>query len=168
MIEVSKLIPKVYNQSRDFSVFTGVLQIMLNELDIKSLKLLELPNESILPPELATYSHLRGYFRFLIKNKGTIESILQSVYLSGGELICRLDEEKDNLGNPNWDYMVSDRGIINNDLKKYAVYYREGPELIINLKDPGKINQDLFKKLLYYIKPVDLIIKLKKGELRNT
>ena len=59
MIEVRKLIPQVYNQSRDFSVFMGILQALINEADINSLRLSKLPSESLLPYELSTYDNLR-------------------------------------------------------------------------------------------------------------
>lgn len=176
MIEVRKLIPQVYNQSRDFSVFLGVLQALINEADVSSMKLSKLPSESILPRDLYTYENLRGYFRFMIKEKGSIESILQAVSLAGGKTVCKLEDESSRLNNSNWDYRSVDRyNIPEPDLRRvvyYLVKYQKnvgGPglatiELNINLKDPSQVDQGLLDKLLYYIKPVNIIIKLNKGE----
>lgn len=174
MIEVRKLIPQVYNQSRDFSVFTGLLQILLNESDVKGLELSKLPSESILPPGISTYSSLRGYFRFMLKMKGSIESILQALYLSGGKIICKLEDEGSNCNDLEWDYTSVDRYNIPTNYLKNVVYYCKKiktnnhldlTEIHINIKDQGQVNQGLFEELMYYIKPVNVIIKLDKGEL---
>ena len=175
MIEVRKLIPQVYNQSRDFSVFLGVLQALINEADVSSMKLSKLPPESILPRDLYTYENLRGYFRFMVKEKGSIESILQAVSLAGGKTVCKLEDESSILGNNEWDYRSVNRyNVPEPDLNR-VVYYlvkhqqaSDGPgldtiELNINLKDPSQVDQGLLDKLLYYIKPVNVIIKLHKG-----
>jgi hypothetical protein len=178
MIEVRKLIPQVYNQSRDFSVFMGILQALINEADINSLKLSKLPSESLLPYDLSTYENLRGYFRFMLKEKGSIESILQAISMAGGKIICKLEEESGNLGlnAEDWDYTTVDRYSVPVDSRDGVVYYyrklnigSSGPhlplvELNINLKDPGQVDQGLLDRLLYYIKPVNVVISLHKGK----
>jgi hypothetical protein len=179
MIEVRKLIPQVYNQSRDFSVFMGILQALINEADINSLRLSKLPSESLLPYELSTYDNLRGYFRFMLKEKGSIESILQAISMAGGKIICKLEEESVNLEltSDDWDYTTVDRYSVPVGLRGRVVYYYDrklttgsgGPhlplvELNINLKDPSQVDQGLLDRLLYYIKPVNVVIRLHKGE----
>lgn len=189
MIEVNKLIPRVYSQSRDFGVFMGLMQVVLNEIDQKSRILEKLPIESILPRGLSSYEQLREYFRLMLKNKGTIYSILLAVTLSGGG-IFKLDEESEELSNltgfENIDYIerLVEEDPDDESKKKYLYVYSGNSykkidvdgnsailfyddhtdgicKLVINLKDPSNFNRDLFDKLCYYLKPVNTVIILK-------
>ena len=175
MIQVQDLIPSVYNQSRDFGVFTGLMQILLNELDIKSKKLIKLPDENFLPYTLSSYPKARDNFRSLLKNRGTISSILMALYICGGGIFS-FEEEKSYLIKTlgiNTDLEYFERDInewptmgYSNNLKNHLVYYLSRKNtyttLYINLQEKslGDFNQDLFNLLKYYIKPVNLFIKL--------
>lgn len=94
MVEVQKLIPQTYNQSRDFSIFTGVMQIILNELELKSKVLEKLPNEDILISQLSEYPQLRPYFRKMLKYKGTPECLVYMVDLCGGDTKSFAEEKE--------------------------------------------------------------------------
>ena len=174
MIEVRKLIPQYYNQSRDMSVFLGEIQILLNQLDQKSRVLLELPAEDILPGKLSTYSKLRSNFRLLLKNKGSIDCLLSALSLCGGDT-WSFEEEKDNI---EWESTGLDPEYFSRNLEDisqlpadslgYLVYYQETtPEgvykLYINVKDRSLVDYDLFNKLCYYLKPVNTIIEIKQA-----
>lgn len=177
MIEIKKLIPQVYNQSRDFGVFTGLMQILINELDQKSRILSELPVESILIGKLRQYPEARESFRILLKNKGNIRAILYAISLSGG-LLNSFSEEDDYLSGEGYENYLEDGyldrtldldGNISEDPtidKSKLVYYESFNDnglhlLYVNIKDPDKINQDLLKILFYYLKPINTQVILK-------
>ena len=92
MIEVRKYIPQIYNQSRDFSVFMGIMQIALNELDLKSRVLELIPSENVLPYDLVEFPSLKSDFRGMLKNKGSISCLLYAITAAGG-LPVSFDEE---------------------------------------------------------------------------
>ena len=166
MIEIKKLIPQVYNQSRDFGVFTGLMQILMNEVDQRSRILLDLPDESILLRKVKAYPQVKEYFRKLLKNKGNIMSILYAISLSSGQPIS-FEEEEDYLSenDPNYKewgdgYYLDRTNIGENIDKSQLVYYEEFGEgqqhkLYINIKDSDQINQNLLKSLFFYILPVN-------------
>lgn len=173
MIEVRKYIPQIYNISRDFSIFSGIMQIILNELDVKSNVLLDIPTDSILPNRLSQFSEIKDEFRNLLKTKGTIDCLLYSVILAGGQLPS-YEEELENVKNYNLKNQASKIPLFNdNELLlrefpertagyNFLVYYTKSikgfTELHINIKDLSKINQDLLNELWYYIKPVNVVI----------
>ena len=155
MIEIKKLIPQVYNQSRDFGVFTGLMQILMNEVDQRSRILLDLPDESILLRKVKAYPQVKEYFRKLLKNKGNIMSILYAISLSGG-----LSENDPNYKEWGDGYYLDRINIGENIDKSQLVYYEEFGEgqqhkLYINIKNSDQINQNLLKSLLFYILPVN-------------
>lgn len=175
MIQVKELIPQVYNQSRDFGVFTGVMQILLNELDQKSRVLSSLPDEDLLPYRLASYPSVKKYFRTLLKYKGSIEAILYSLYLSGGGIFSFKAERealKEIEIDPDLVYFERNKDLWSScyDGKtipvEKLVYYlkREATYTIIyiNVKKEslGNFNQDLFRELCYYIKPINALVSL--------
>lgn len=178
MIEVNKLIPKVYTESRDFSVFTGVMQIILNELDLRSRVLLDLPAEDLLLGNLSTYPEIKDSFRTLIKNKGTNQCILYAITLSGGELFS-FDEEAEYLEgcgvtDSYIDRVVDDNGIIMGNsaiMKDKMVYYEKRNNgvytMYVNVKDLGNINRGLLEELFYYLKPVNGIVVLEQAAIKN-
>ena len=175
MIQVKDLIPQVYNQSRDFGVFTGVMQILLNELDQKSRVLSSLPDEDLLPYRVASYPSVKKYFRTLIKYKGSIEAILYSLYLSGGGIFS-FKAEREALLKIGLDtdlvYFERDKNkwedyYIHNSIPiEKLVYYLERKDtytiIYINVKKEslGNFNQDLFRELCYYIKPINVLVNL--------
>lgn len=179
MIQVKDLIPQIYNQSRDFGVFTGVMQILLNELDQKSRVLSSLPDEDLLPYRLASYPSVKRYFRTLLKYKGSIEAILYSLYLSGGGIFS-FKAEREALLDPKIGIGVDPDLVYferNKDLwgSCYVgktipvgklVYYLERKAtytiIYINVKKGslGNFNQDLFRELCYYIKPINALVSL--------
>ena len=179
MVEVQKLIPSVYNQSRDFSIFTGIMQIILNELELKSRVLDKLPNEDILPWVLADFSNLRPYFRKMLKYKGSPECLVYAVVLCGGNTLS-FDTEANYLLGLSTPVDVSDPYTYfdRNDLSQYPgidssrlVYWGEVNTtdsnsktyiMHINVEDQSTVNFDLLKKLEYYLKPVNTIIKIDK------
>lgn len=174
MVEVQKLIPKVYNQSRDFSVFTGVMQIILNELEFKTKVLEKLPAEDLLIGELSTYPALRTSFRQLLKYKGTQGCLVHSAYLCGGTTLS-FDTENEYLdiyfsGNiPTYfdrNHLENYPGIDKGKLVYWGEYVQDISQIYlmhINVKDQSSVDFDLFSKLQYFIKPVDTIIYLDKG-----
>ena len=174
MIEVNKLIPKVYTESRDFSVFTSVMQITLNELDLRSRVLLDLPAEDLLLGNLSTHPEIKDYFRILIKNKGTNQCILYAITLSGGELFS-FDEEAEYLESCGVtdsyiDRVADENGIIMGNssiMKDKMVYYEKRNNgvytMYVNVKDLGNINRGLLEELFYYLKPVNGIVVLEQA-----
>lgn len=177
MVEVQKLIPSVYTQSRDFSIFTGIMQIILNELELKSGILNKLPDEDLLPGVLSGYPSLRPYFRKMLKYKGTPECLVYMVSLCGGDTLS-FDTEADYLLSLSIDvsnpYVYFNR----NDLSQYSgidggrlVYWGEVNTtgvnsktyiMHINVKDQSTVDFGLLKKLEYYLKPVNVVIKVDK------
>ena len=175
MIQVKDLIPQVYNQSRDFGVFTGVMQILLNELDQKSRVLSSLPDEDLLPYRVASYPSVKKYFRTLIKHKGSIEAILYSLYLSGGGIFSFKAEREALLKigiNTDIVYFERNKDLWSSCYKgktipvEKLVYYLERKDtytiIYINVKKEslGNFNQDLFRELCYYIKPINALVNL--------
>lgn len=175
MIQVKDLIPQIYNQSRDFGVFTGVMQILLNELDQKSRVLSSLPDEDLLPYRLASYSSVKKYFRTLLKYKGSIEAILYSLYLSGGGIFSFKAEREALLEieiDPDLVYFERNKGLWSSCYAgktipvRKLVYYLERKAtytiIYINVKKGslGNFNQDLFRELCYYIKPINALVSL--------
>lgn len=178
MIEVGKLIPRVYTQSRDFMVFAGVMQILLNELDQKSRILEDMPKENILPKKLWEYESLKSSFRKLLKNRGSIQGLLYAVSLAGGRLISFDTEEQ---------YLVEDLGLsepfISRELNSEGKLISEGKEidihrltyyedrrhgiyeLHINIEDLSQLDQGLLTALFYYIKPVTTRVIFEKQAL---
>lgn len=175
MIEVRKYIPQVYNQSRDFSVFMGVLQIALNELDTKSFSLKSIPTCNLVFPRCQDISSIKSDFKNLLKNRGSIMAILYSVSLAGGELIT-FEEESRQLSK---NAQTTSEGVINNiiednelitrdrskleelgiDLNK-LVYYKDGQIIYINIKDLSLVNKGLLDGLFHYVSPVNVAIVL--------
>ena len=174
MIEVNKLIPKVYTESRDFSVFTSVMQIILNELDLRSRVLLDLPPEDLLLGNLSTHPEIKGSFRTLIKNKGTNQCILYAITLSGGELFS-FDEESTYLESCGVtdsyiDRVVDENGMIMGNssiMKDKMVYYEKRNSglytMYVNVKDLGNVDRGLLEELFYYLKPVNGVVVLEKA-----
>ena len=174
MIEVNKLIPKVYTESRDFSVFTSVMQIILNELDLRSRVLLDLPAEDLLLDNLSTYPEIKDSFRTLIKNKGTNQCILYAITLSGGELFS-FDEESAYLESCGVtdsyiNRVIDENGMIMGNssiMKGKMVYYEKRNNgiytMYVNVKDLGNIDRGLLEELFYYLKPVNGIVILEKA-----
>lgn len=94
MIETKKLLPAVYSDSFDFSIFTGILDVVYNgrDFDLSLIKGLHAPSyvaeENLpalsrcfnLPP--ASRELLKAY-RHLIKIKGTIPAIEAAIQLAG-------------------------------------------------------------------------------------
>lgn len=165
MIEVRNLIPQVYNQSRDFSVFMGLIQDYINTLDVKSKVLESLPIEDILPYSLSSYKKARKYFREFLKNRGTVHSILYAVSLAGGKLIT-FEEEEESAKNSVEGYSDSrsfDRFISEVPEDIPFVYTLEkvgtGVKMLIYIKNLGELDQDFLKELFYYIKPVNLLVE---------
>lgn len=168
MIEVRKLIPQVYNQSRDFSVFMGALQIMLNEIDHKSRILEGMPKENILLGKLRYSSNGSDSFRILLKNKGTINSILYALRISGGKLNSFDEEEEylDEFGSDELEsvysngYLERDIGGLNetNIDKTKLVYYTEKKDGVkrfyINVFNPEDVDTEVFNNLKYYLSSV--------------
>lgn len=175
MIEVNKLIPKVYTESRDFSVFTSVMQITLNELDLRSRVLLDLPAEDLLLGNLSTHPEIKDYFRTLIKNKGTNQCILYAITLSGGELFsfdeeAKYLEEDCDVTDSYIDRVIDENGMIMGNssiMKDKMVYYEKRNNgvytMYVNVKDLGNINRGLLEELFYYLKPVNGIVVLEKA-----
>lgn len=175
MIEVRKYIPQVYNQSRDFSVFMGVLQIALNELDTKSFSLKSIPTCNLVFPRCQDISSIKSDFKNLLKNRGSIMAILYSISLAGGELIT-FEEESRQLSK---NAQTTSEGVINNiiednelitrdrskleelgiDLNK-LVYYKDGQIIYINIKDLSLVNKGLLDGLFHYVSPVNVAIVL--------
>lgn len=166
MIEVRKYIPQVYNQSRDFSVFMGVMQIALNELDLKSKILESLPPENLLPHDLSGFPNIKSDFRGMLKNKGSIECLLYAITVAGG-LPISFDEEnnylnnifyEDDKGNEikiNTEYL--DRSIGNlNSLNELNPYYYS----IVNSVKTKISIIDLKKILVYYTERGNNFLKL--------
>lgn len=174
MIEVNKLIPKVYTESRDFSVFTSVMQIILNELDLRSRVLLDLPAEDLLLDNLSTYPEIKESFRTLIKNKGTNQCILYAVTLCGGELFS-FDEESAYLESCGVtdsyiNRVIDENGMIMGNssiMKGKMVYYEKRNNgiytMYVNVKDLGNIDRGLLEELFYYLKPVNGVVVLEKA-----
>lgn len=173
MIEIRKLIPQVYNQSRDFSAFLGVMQIIANEIDQKSRILETLPDESLLPGNLSLYPKLRETFRILVKNKGSAQSLLYAITLAGGDVFS-LGEEAENLGIEAEDHYLGrtikelEKNGLSDRLNR-LVYYEEFVEgkhiMYVNVKDPSKVNQDLLSNLFYYLKPINTLVFLEQAYL---
>lgn len=175
MIEVRKYLPQVYNQSRDFSVFMGVLQIALNELDTKSFSLKSIPTCNLVFPRCQDISSIKSDFKNLLKNRGSIMAILYSISLAGGELIT-FEEESRQLSK---NAQTTSEGVINNiiednelitrdrskleelgiDLNK-LVYYKDGQIIYINIKDLSLVNKGLLDGLFHYVSPVNVAIVL--------
>ena len=169
MIEVRKYIPQVYNQSRDFSVFMGAIQILLNELDVKGKVLESLPVESLLPYNLSQFPEIKSKFRSMLKRKGSIMCILYAITLSGG-FPPSFEEETQYLNSCGFsDELVNRESSSFEEIgidKESLVYYfeREGGilKLHINIKDLSKVNQGLLNELWYYLKPVNTIVLLEQ------
>lgn len=175
MIEVRKYIPQVYNQSRDFSVFMGVLQIALNELDTKSFSLKSIPTCNLVFPRCQSILSIKSDFKNLLKNRGSIMAILYSVSLAGGELITfeeesrRLSEKAQTISEEIVNNLLEDDDLIIRDKSKLEeleidlnklVYYRDGQIIYINIKDLSLVNKGLLDGLFYYVKPANIAIVL--------
>lgn len=181
MVEVQKLIPQTYNQSRDFSIFTGVMQIILNELELKSKVLEKLPNEDILISRLSEYPQLRSYFRKMLKYKGTPECLVYMVYLCGGDTKSFAEEKEylrsyfGSLSTPididdpyfyfNRDDLSGYTNIDSNKLTYWGEITTSNSKIYkmhINVKDQSTVDFGLLKKLEYYLCPVNTIILVDK------
>ena len=162
MIEVRKYIPQVYNQSRDFSVFMGVTQSIINGLDIKSKILENLPSETILPGNLSFYPQLRSKFRNLLKNKGSLSGILYSITLAGGKFIS-FEEEFNYLKGFRYED-EGYRGVSMALVESKDDYFNRGVNTTGNLEineltftNSKKINKN---SLVYYIERLNGGVKL--------
>ena len=160
MIEVRKYIPQVYNQSRDFSVFMGVMQIALNELDIKSRSLESLPSENFLPHKLNEFISIRSELRGMLKRKGSIMCLLYAITLAGG-MPPSFDEEDEYLNNL---YYVNGSG--NEEKLNYSGYLDRSIEYLEELNSMGlssykeRYPGDIKKILSYYTEREGSILKL--------
>lgn len=175
MIEVRKYIPQVYNQSRDFSVFMGVLQIALNELDTKSFSLKSIPTCNLVFPRCQDILSIKSDFKNLLKNRGSIMAILYSISLAGGELITFEEESRQLSKNAQTtseeviNNIIEDNELITRDRSKLEelgidlnklVYYKDGQIIYINIKDLSLVNKGLLDGLFHYVSPVNVAIVL--------
>lgn len=105
IIQTKKLIPEIYAQSYDMSVFTGLLDLVYTarQLDVLRIKNAHLPQRCF-DEDVASLASLFGLgitsnrdlienYRLLVRQKGTRETVLALVQLAGGFGAQQLDAE---------------------------------------------------------------------------
>ncbi len=153
MIFTKQLLPEVYSESYDMSIFTGLLDLIYNANDFDCLALKALHSPSFCFDEylshLASCFNLRtqnrdllSKYRHLIKIKGTEKAIRAAILLSGATDVTEVPE-----------LLVSDEST---PRVQVAVYYAQLPETY---------DEDLCQELLRRVAPVNITVLVLPLEL---
>lgn len=156
IVQSKKVIPEVYSQSYDMSIFTGLLDLIYTarQIDLLRIQNAHSPKQCFDEdvPKLASFFNLGltsnreliQKYRILIKNKGTPDALLAAAQLSNG-LEAIVDKAK---------YTKAKSTVITTDDYTTVIIYT----------DLSSMDYILFDTLMSRLAPADVFVQLRPLE----
>ena len=169
MVQSKKLIPEIYSQSYDLSIFTGLLDLIYTgrEVDVLRLKNAHSPNRAFKEDlrHLSSFFNLStdnrdllANYRFVIKQKGTLIAIKAAIeFAINAEMLD--SGVKVDLTLPTSKKQTSDRGEYTESQEDYLK--RRNFPVITAYADFAQIDIELLEELLRRVLPVTAFIQVR-------